>query len=369
MSETLSPYTPAAEVRQDVDWMPAAGVEVCPACKRVFLIPAQKSKQACPLCYQADLVPQPGFVHQEAPEIILPAQVTTEDLQQKLTKLIEGVPYCVEDLSVKNLMNRAQVVWWPLWLVDADLEGNWTGSMGFDYQVRTAKENFGSQGWQSKQALRTQTRYEPRQGTLKRHYDNIQVPALRSHEKRMEQIGKYDQKKSVYYQAGMVSQNSVQLPEIEPQELLEVAQTRLHNAAEQEIMQASTAQHRQNVKFTGKYLNFNWTQYLLPLISTSYRDEDGGTHPIILNGQTGKIYGKRLASMRKATQWTLGLMAVPALLLMAAIVIFLVAPASLPVELACGGVILFFLALLALLPLLRAYTWNNRENNSIKDFH
>ena len=369
MSEMFSPITPAAEVRQDVEWMPGAGVEVCPACKRVFLISAQKSKQSCPLCYQAELVPQPSYVCKEAPEVILPAQLTTEKLQQILTQFVEGTPYPVQDLSVDSLINRAQVVWWPLWLVDADLEGNWTGTMGFDYQVRTAKENFGDQGWQSKQALRTQTRYEPRQGTLKRHYDNIQVPALRSHEKRMEQIGKYDQKSSVYYQAGMLSQNSVQLPEIEPQELLEVAQTRLHSAAEQEIMQASAAQHRQNVKFTGNYLNFNWTQYLLPLISSSYQDDEGGTHPIVLNGQTGKIYGKRLASMRKATQWTLGLMAVPMLLLLAAIVIFLLAPAALPVELACGGVILFFLAFLALLPLLRAYIWNNRESNSTKDFH
>ena len=362
------PFTPAAEIRKEAAWMTGAALEVCPACKRVFLIPEQKSKQSCPLCYQAELVPQQSFIRQGAPEIILPAQLKVEDIRLALTDFVKGVPLPVQDFSVQNLMDRAQLVWWPSWLVDADLQGTWTGTMGFDYQVRTAKENFDDQAWQSKETLRTQTRYEARQGTLDRHYDNIQVPALRSHERRLEQIGNYEKKTAVYYQAGMLSQNSVQIPEIEPQELLEVAQTRLHNAAEQEIMQANEAQHRQNIRFAGNYLNFNWTQYLLPLISTSYQDEKGSVHAVILNGQTGKIYGRRLASIHRASHRTFGLMAIPLLAFVAALVITLVAPAALPVNLVCGGAIVIFLALLALLPVLRAHHWNNRENK-IEDFN
>lgn len=367
MSEAALPDVPAVEIRQSAEWEPGTVLKFCPACKRVFLVSEQKNNQPCPLCYQADLVLQQSRVRQEAPEIILPAQLKAEDLQQLLTKFVKGVPFATPDFSVQNLVNRAQLLWWSSWLVDADLQGSWSGTMGFDYQVRTAKENFGDRGWESKETLRTQTRYETRQGTLNRHYDNIQVPALRLHEKRMEQLGNYSKKTAVLYQPGMLSQNSLQIPEIDPQELLEVAQTRLHSAAEQEIVRANAAQHRQDVKFTGNYLNLNWTQYLLPLISTYYRDDAGYQHAVILNGQTGKVYGKRLASIRRASHWTLGLMTIPLLLALAVLLISLVAPASLPANLVCGGAILILWALLALLPVLRAHHWNNRENK-IEDF-
>jgi hypothetical protein len=367
MSEVNTPNLPAPELSENTPWMPGATLEYCLACKRVFLVPASKGQQSCPLCYQAQLVPQPSYARQEAPEILIPAQLKTVDLQQTLASFIEWVPFKLPDLTVENLLNRAQMIWWPLWLVDADLQGEWAGTMGFDYQVRTPKESFGNGDWQSKTALRTQTRYEPRKGTLNRHYDNIRVPALRAHHKRLEQIGNYQQESALPYRTGVLGDNSVQMPEIEPQELLEVAQTRLHAAAEQEIMQANAAQHRQKVKFSGDYLNLNWTQLLMPIVSTWYKDENGKTYPIVLNGQSGKVHGKRMASVKQASRWTLGLMVIPVLLLLAALVISLVAPASIPQNLVCGGVVIFFIALLALIPILRAHHWNNRENN-IEDF-
>ena len=367
MSELNAANLSTPEVREDASWMPGAKLEACPGCKRVFLVPAEKSQQLCPLCYQANLAPQPSYIRRESPEIVVQAQLNSAALQQNLESFIEPVPYRLADLTVENLVNRAQLVWWPVWLVDADLQGNWTGTMGFDYQVRTARENFGNGGWQSRSTLRTQTRYEQRKGTLNRHYDNIKVPALRSHQKRLEQIGNYESKPSLAYRDGILGQNSVQIPEIEPQELLEVAKTHLHSAAEQEIMQANAAQHRQNVKFTGDYLNPNWTQLLMPIISSWYKDDEGVTHPITINGQSGKIYGKRLSSTKQTSRLTLGLLAIPALLFLALLVVSLVAPNSLPVDSVCSGVILFFLALIALIPLFRAHQWNMRENK-IEDF-
>ena len=364
MTESVLSAAPAAELQEELGWMPGARVEACPTCKRVFLVPAAKSKQPCPLCYRSLLAPQPAIVPRMSPEIVLPVQLKNEDLNLRLTSFLDKTPFRQEDLSVENLVNRSQVVWWPLWLVDADLQGEWTGTLGFDYQVKTAKESYGSDGWSTRSTLRTQTRYEPRKGTLERHYDNIQIPALEAHEKRLHQIGGYQPSSAVPYRVGMLGQTIVQLPEIEPQALVEVAQTRFHAAAEEEIMQANAAQHRQQIRFTGQYLNLNWTKYLLPLISTWYRDEEGNVQPVVINGQSGRVYGKRLASVSQASRLTFGLISIPVVVLLISIILSLLAPAALPISLTFGVGIAFFLAILALLPLIRAHHWNNQQQKA-----
>ena len=360
MSEALPNSIPEEKLTSEVSWMAGSAVASCPQCKRLFLLPAQSENSLCPLCHGAELTSQAGYVRKEAPEAIIPLRLKSADLQKVLSNFLAKTPYPEADLSVEKLMSRASVVYWPLWLVDADLKGEWTATLGFDYQVKTAKESFGREGWQSKDHLRTQTNFEPRLGYLDRHYDNVAVAALRNQQKRFEQIGTYEMNESVAYQSELLAGNSLQLPEIEPQELLDVAKSRLNRLAEKDIIRAAAAQHHQNVQYNGDYLNLNWTQMLMPLVSTSYQDEKGTVHTLVINGQSGKVYGRRLASMEKAKKWTLGLMLIPLIFLLVGLVLSLSGVCVLS-ELACPGMFLLILIGLALIPVIRANKWNRKE--------
>ncbi len=360
MSEMPPNPIPEEKLAAEVSWMTGSVVANCPQCKRLFLLPIQPENQRCPLCHRTELTSQAGYVRKEAPEAIIPNRLKSADLEKILANFLAKIPYCEADLTVQNLMNRAQTVYWPLWLVDADLKGEWTATLGFDYQVKTAKESFGHKGWQSMERLRTQTKFEPRLGLLERHYDNVTVAALRNQQKRFEQIGTYELKESVAYQSDMLANNSLQLPEIEPQELLDVAKSRLNRLAEKDIVRAAGAQHHQNVQFDGDYLNLNWTQMLMPLVSTSYQDEMGNVETLVINGQSGKVYGRRLASMEKAKKWTLGLMSIPLFFLLAGIVLILSGVWGLS-NLSFAGLILLLLISLALIPVIRTKKWNRKE--------
>lgn len=360
MSEVLPNSIPKEKLTAEVSWMAGSAVASCPQCKRLFLLPIQAENPLCPLCHGAALTSQAGYVRKEAPEAIIPLGLKSAALQKILADFLAKTPYPEADLSVEKLMSRASVVYWPLWLVDADLKGEWTATLGFDYQVKTAKESFGHQGWQSLESLRTQTNFEPRLGYLDRHYDNLAVAALRNQQKRFEQIGTYEMKESVAYQSDMLASNSLQLPEIEPQELLDVAKSRLTRLAEKEIIQAAAAQHHQNVQFNGDYLNLNWTQMLMPLVSTNYQDEKGKVQTLVINGQSGKVYGRRLASMEKAKKWTLGLMLIPLFFLLVGLILVLSGAWELG-SLAFPGLILLLLIGLALTPVIRANRWNRKE--------
>ena len=360
MSEMPPNAIPEEKLTTEVSWMSGSAVTSCPKCKRLFLLPTQSEKQLCPFCHGAELTNQAGYVRKEAPEAIIPLQLKSVDLQRILGDFLAKTPYPEADLSVEKLMSRARVVYWPLWLVDADLRGEWTATLGFDYQVKTAKESFGQQGWQSLERLRTQTNFEPRLGYLDRHYDNLAVAALRKQQKRFEQIGTYEMAASVPYQSDMLATSSLQLPEIEPQELLDVAKSRLTRLAEKDIILAAAAQHHQNVQFNGDYLNLNWTQMLMPLVSTSYQDEKGNVQTLVINGQSGKVYGRRLASMEKAKKWTLGLMLIPLFFLLVGIILSLGGVWVL-IGLAFPGLILLLLIGLALIPVIRTNRWNRNE--------
>lgn len=360
MSEAMANSIPEEKLSAEVSWMAGSAIASCAQCKRLFLLPTQPENQLCPLCHGAELSSQAGYVRKEAPEAIIPLQLKSADLQKILSDFLTKTPYPEADLSVEKLMSRARVVYWPLWLVDADLKGEWTATLGFDYQVKTAKESFGNKGWQSKDHLRTQTNFEPRLGYLDRHYDNLAVAALRNQQKRFEQIGTYEMAASVAYRNDMLASNSLQLPEIEPQELLDVAKSRLNRLAEKEIIQAAAAQHHQNVQFDGDYLNLNWTQMLMPLVSTSYQDEKGNVQTLVINGQSGKVYGRRLASMEKAKKWTVGLMLIPLFFLLGMLILSL-SGAWDSSSLACPGFFLLILIGLAFIPVIRTNKWNRKE--------
>lgn len=357
--------TPPVELQQSLSWLPGSMMEACPVCKRVFLVPSVRSKQSCPICYQSELEPQPSLVRKEVPEMVAPIEIDQQNLGERLTAFLDGVPYKTDDLAVENLLKRIQVVWWPQWLVDADLEGEWSGTVGFDYQVRTAKERYGDQGWNSQSVLRTEIRYEPRMGLLKRHYDNILVPALPTDKARIQQLGAYDYNRSKNFKIGMLEQASVQMPGIEPQELQEAAENTLRHYAEKEILQAAGAQHRREINYRGAYKNLNWTQFLLPIYSSYYVDEKGLRHPVVMNAQTGRLYGRRLASIKKARNWTIGLAALPVLVFLISL---LVAVFSTSNSAACVTGVAILLGFLSLIPLFRAASWNRRQEETVGQF-
>lgn len=369
MSEPKAKANLRVEVSNSLGWYAGGTIDNCPACKRVFLSPEKKRNKLCPLCFSAELQAQPSLVRREAPESLIPVAIS----KAQLTKILDGfthkIPFKTADLTPENLVDRMQLVWWPQWLVDGDLEGEWSGTVGFDYQVQTAQESFGNSGWQSKAKLRTETRYEPRKGYLRRHYDNIPVPALRNHNERLKQIGAYDNLKAVYCEPGAVGQNYVQMPEVQPQELLEQAKTRLRDHAVGEIAQATGADRRREINFDGQYLNLNWTEFLLPVLSTHYLDDQGVTQGVWLNGQSGKIYGRRLASVKKARRISLLMGILPLLAFVSAVIVVMVSKdPALVASMILVGMVALLLIVLSLIPWVRAAMWNSEQNASTAGF-
>lgn len=277
-------------------WNTARQPKGCPHCRRAFLVPTDSVGVICPLCRQATLEEQPVRMRPVEPERMLLFKVKKNNLRTIYEDFISGVWIKPEDFSTEHLLERTIPVFWPLWLVDCDIRGHWQMEAGFDYQVQSAKETFSGGEWRSRKQIENRVRWEPRLGELNNHIDNAKVPALEEHRNRELLTGGYQIQQAQAFMPDQLGNALIEVPDLPPEDAWPLARPQVDKTAASICAKAAGAQHQRNFAIKASYQNQNWTQFLLPLFATTYRDDEGQPQIVIVNGQTGKIKGPRLAS-------------------------------------------------------------------------
>jgi hypothetical protein len=335
----------------------------CDHCKQVFLAENLRTGQACPLCARGQLVSQPAVLRREPPERLIPFQLGRSQVAEKLAGFVKGVWLHPNDFNPTNLLERVSPVYWPMWLVDSDVVGAWQAEIGYDYQVKSSLEAYGNGQWRTNEVLETRIRWEPRLGRANRHYDNIRVPAFSRHQELNALVGDYLQRAAQTYQAEQTGGALLLSPDLPPQSAWPVAQVRLDKMVQEECRQAASGQHVRNFSLQADYQPLHWTQLLMPLYLTYYRDDEGLPQLIYINGQTGEIGGRRMASQRKGWLWG-AVLAVIALLAFGLSVLSFSFAATLPF-LSIVGLILGFITLVSglasIFPVIWPWQWNRKQ--------
>ena len=334
----------------------------CPSCNVAHLIPADRQKALCPACYATHLETQPTVLRPEPPELLLNYKISPAQVRQRFQDWLKGMWLRAPELEAGVLASRLTKTFIPMWLVDGTVTGNWKAQMGYDYQVASSQEVYRGGSWTTHKQTETRIRWEPRAGSLERTYQTLSVPALDEHTTMMRGIGEYRRESAPAYDAGALEKASVRVPSLLPEEAWPLAKSGLDRLAADDCQTAADAQHVDEYSIEADYQNLNWTQLLLPVYTTAYRDEEGKIYPVLVNGQTGKISGIRRASQKRGWYWTGGLFGL-------ALVCFLLgagltaATPLLPVLGAIGGglfLVSLVLGLAAPIPI--AWAWNfNRK--------
>jgi hypothetical protein len=338
----------------------------CPACRRTYLTEAGRLGQPCPACARGRLEAQPAFMRPELPELALPFARKPADLRPALEGFVQPVWLRPPDLAAERLLQRAVPVFWPMWLVDAQVAGAWQAELGFDYQVKSSQEAFRDGQWRTTEVLETRAHWEPRCGEIGRRYHNVPAPALGDQAALTTLIGDYPLAEARAYSAEMVRGATLRVPDLPPESAWPLAQAALDRLAGEDCQRAAGAQHVREIQLRVDYAAPNWTQLLLPLYATYYLDDDGQPQPVLINGRTGRVGGRRLASVRRGQQIALW-MAAGALGLFLLGVLILLAGALFPPLLMLGGVLAVAALALgagALAPALWPRQWNSRQTSS-----
>jgi hypothetical protein len=362
---STSPEFPATQIVENVEalwgiqWVPAG----CPVCKQVFLVSPNLSHQVCPACVRAQLAPQPALLRAEQPELQIDFQYGRNDLLPIYTRFVNEVWLRPDDFNPTTLTQRAMPIFWPMWLVDSDVNGEWQAEGGYGYQVKSSKESFNGGGWRTQEVIDNRIRWEPRLGQIKKHYDNIPAPAYSEHNRLWQLVLGYRLDKSTPYHPNRLGAASVQVPDLQPQSAWPQAKNKLDQISSVDCQKAAAAVNIRNYRLNTSYEPLHWTQLLLPLYVTYYHDDGGKTHPIYINGQTGVIKGLRLASQRKGWQRAGWMVAAAVGLFLLSLLNFALSLAIPPT--AILGLILailsFGVGMGAIVPAVWPWQWNRRQ--------
>ncbi len=321
--------TPAKETTPDI--FNAAGeaeapvLVICAHCDWRFALDSTPQAGStipprCPHCYHPRLSQLSGEGAAGGalvPELVVPFEVAADLLQRRLLGFAEGIRFAPADLNAPNLTARLQRVFLPMWLVDTDVQANWEAEMGFDYEVVSHQARYGDhQGWDTREVKENRIRWEPRLGTLQRSYQNVRAPALEEHTQLGSALGAFDVDKAAADRPGSLADAVIRLPDRAQEDAWPAAALSVQAAASEECRQAAAASHIRGFRWSPEYRQGNWTQLLLPVYTTYYLDDEQVPQPILIHGQTGRLHGRRRASMARARR-TAGL------LLAIAVVIFL----------------------------------------------
>jgi hypothetical protein len=361
------PDLPSSEILESLQtaWGSPLQPTGCDHCKQVFLAEELRKGQACPLCARGKLISQPAVLRTEPPERLIAFQFGRSQVAETLSRFAKGVWLRPDDFNPTSLLERISPVYWPMWLVDSDVVGSWQAEIGYDYQVKSSLEAYGNGQWQTNEVLETRIRWEPRLGRASRHYDNIRVPAFSRHQELSALVGDYRHNAAQVYQPQQTDGALVMAPDLPPESAWPMAQVRLDQMVQEECRQAAGGQHVRNFDLQADYQPLHWTQLLMPVYLTYYRDDEGQPQLIYINGQSGAIGGRRIASQRKGWLWG-AVLAVIALLAFGLSVFSFSFAAALPF-LSVVGVILGFVALVsgigAIFPVVWPWQWNRKQQN------
>jgi len=338
----------------------------CSQCERVFLVFAEQIDALCPICRTGKLTPQPAHIRPGEPEKMLPFMLDQARLRTIYQGFVSGVWIRPEDFTPENLLSRTVPIFWPMWLVDADIKGHWQMEAGFDYQVESAKEVYQDGRWVSRKQIEDRIRWEPRLGEIDTQVNNIPVPALEDHHNRWGVTGKYPIEEMQAVQLDRLTNAPIECPDLPPEDAWPLAKPHIDRAAGEICRKAAGAQHQKNFAIKADYPKQNWSQLLLPAYTTYYLDDEGQPQIVIVNGQTGQIAGPRLASRKRGLRIA-GIIAGAAgllfLLALAGLLLTAVFPPA-GIVAALLGVLGFALGIAALVPAIWPAQWNRKQEDA-----
>jgi len=317
----------------------------------------------CPFCLQGPVTPQPAYLREEPPEQVLPYSVLERKLAGILNRWTQGIRFRPAELKAEVLMQRVRRYLVPLWLVDGRIEGTWRADVGFDYQTVSYQDRYSDgRGWSSQEVKEGRVRWEPRVGRLSRTYENLVAPALDDQRALTARLGDFDLSQRTDYSPEAVTGGAVRIPTLEPEAAWSAAEAAFVRAAGEECCQAAGADHMRDFALAAEYDDLNWTLLLLPAYVTWYREGEQ-VWPVLINGQSGRVSGVRLASARKANVTSLVLGGVALLLFLVGGLLALLGVALPPVAVV-GGLMLVIslvLAIVAPIPAIGVWVFNRRS--------
>lgn len=252
----------------------------------------------CPYCGSTKLEAE-GPRKILKPEKLIPFEITSQEVEQRLRRYLSGTPFRPNDLLSEGTLVSARAVFVPCWVFSANTHTYWTA----DTDVLPP----GSRG-----------KWRPLFGEHQGRYDGMLIPASRVLQKEeLQSIGSFDLRRAQDVRAEMLERFFVEVFTVPRKYARQWAIEEIRRQEAEACRQLYLSGRIRNLRTNVRITHLTGRPILLPVWVLAYRYR-GKLYRFVVNGQTGQVAGEVPISWLKVAAVVLVIFSVLVLLAMLA---------------------------------------------------
>lgn len=295
-----------AENTANCDWGISTKTVICKNCGAESVYDTQEISAVCPYC-GSNQVMEANDEKTMAPGGVVPFKIDAKEAANRFTSWIKSKFFAPKLAKESAKAGKFKGMYLPYWTFDSDTSSVYSGEYGKD---RTVKDKDGNP--------KTVTDWYRTSGTYSEFFDDELVCGTNQHDTAMLRgLEPYDTADNKVYKPEYVAGFGAERYSIGVKDAWERAKaaikSKINGAINSKILRENNADHVRNVVVQSNFSKITFKYLLLPVWVSSFKYNDK-VYNFMVNGQTGKVYGKSPVSALKVILTILVIIAVIALI-------------------------------------------------------
>ena len=284
-----------AENTDNCDWGAKKKQIICKSCGAETIYDALEVASECPYC-GSNQVMEAADENTIAPGGVVPFSVTNEQASANFKQWIGKKFFCPKLAKQSAEPDAFTGIYLPYWTFDTDTFSRYSGKYGID-----RKEKYKDS--QGNVQEKTVTDWHRTSGTYKLVIDDELVQGSERHDSAMlKGLEPFETEKNVPYKPEYVAGFAAERYSVGLKAAWEKAKEsisrKIKSNVTSKIIQENHADHAKDVKVSTTFNKITYKYLMLPIWCSSFKYQDK-VYQFMVNGQTGKVYGKTPISVGK----------------------------------------------------------------------
>ena len=285
----------SAEKTENCNWGAQKKQIICKSCGAETIYDALDVANECPYC-GSNQVMEASDENTLAPGGVVPFAIGNEQASANFKQWIGKKFFCPKLAKQSAQPEAFKGIYLPYWTFDSDTFSRYSGKYGID-RTETYRDSDG------KTQTRTVTDWHRTSGTYQEFIDDELVQGSERHDSAMLRgLEPFETAKNVPYKpeyvSGFVAERySVGLKDAWEKAKQSISQKLKRNISDK-IISDHHADHAKDVKVSTVFSKITYKYLMLPIWCSSFQ-YNGKVYQFMVNGQTGKVYGKTPVSVWK----------------------------------------------------------------------
>ena len=284
-----------AENTGNCDWGAQKKQIICKSCGAETIYDALEVASECPYC-GSNQVMEAADDNTIAPGGVVPFSITNEQASANFKQWIGKKFFCPKLAKQSAEPDAFTGIYLPYWTFDTDTFSRYSGKYGID-----RKEKYKDS--QGNVQEKTVTDWHRTSGTYKLAIDDELVQGSERHDSAMlKGLEPFETDKNVPYKPEYVAGFAAERYSVGLKAAWEKAKEsisrKIKSNVTSKIIQENHADHAKDVKVSTTFNKITYKYLMLPIWCSSFKYQDK-VYQFMVNGQTGKVYGKTPISVGK----------------------------------------------------------------------